>query len=174
MEAARHRTLGAAATIVLGLGALAAAPAALAANIVTGQCDSRPAAGSIQSLCDFTPAANGETLGMATFEVVNSGLVSVHFSQLDVSDPFLTMTLEIVLPSGPVTTLLTGGGILEFQGIAGTRYTALIYLLPGESQFGLANMLVTQSAVPLPPSALLFASALIAGWRLKRRRAAAR
>jgi hypothetical protein len=158
---------------LLVIAGLAAAPATLAANVVTGQCETRPAAGSTLSLCDFTPAANGETLGMATFEVVNNGLVSVYFSRVDVSDAFLEMTLQIVLPSGPVTSLLTTEGFLQFQGVAGTRYSALIYLLPGESGFGLAHMLVSQSAVPLPPSVLLLASALLAGWRISRRRMAA-
>jgi hypothetical protein len=159
------------ATLLLVAG-LAVAPATRAANLVTGQCETRPAAGSTLNLCDFTPAANGETLGMATFEVVNNGLVSIHFSLVDGSDEFLEMALQIVLPSGPVTSLLTGEGFLQFQGVAGTRYSALIHLLPGESGFGMAHMLVSQSAVPLPPSVLLLASALLAGWRLSRRRLA--
>lgn len=160
------------AATLLVIAGLAVAPATWAANVVTGQCETRLTAGSTLSLCDFTPAANGETLGMATFEVVNSGLVSVHFSRVDVGDEFLQMALQIVTPGGPVTSLLTGEGFLEFQGVAGARYSALIQLVPGASGFGMAHLLVTQSAVPLPPAVLMLVSALLAGWRLARRRKA--
>src|SRR5262245_25286770 len=68
MQIGTKRNLRPIAALAAAAG-LAAAPDSQASNTINGTCDARPAAGSTLSLCDFTPAANGETIAQATFEV---------------------------------------------------------------------------------------------------------
>ena len=101
------------------------------------------------------------------FEIMESGHFKATLTDFEFLAPFDVLALAILKESEIVGDPLLGSGITKFQADPGVFTANVFGVAGGESDLGLFRVHV--STVPVPASAVLFASGLIALITIRRR-----
>jgi hypothetical protein len=110
----------------------------------------------------------GTETKMFPFEIIEGGLFKATLTDFEFVAPFDVLALAILKGNEIVGDPLLGSGMFEFQADPGSFTANVLGVSGGESDLSLFRVEV--SAVPIPASALLFASGLIALVGLRRRK----
>ncbi len=118
------------------------------------------------TVLDNVAFISGTETQMTEFEIMDSGLFQATLTDLEFLSAFDVLALAIT--TGPdVVGTVVGSGMFTFAADAGTYVANVFGIAGGVSDLSLYRVQV--AAVPIPATALLFSSGLIALIAMRRR-----